>query len=291
MTAPLATLIQAVETADSAPRLVVAVQHLAAAEEVEAIPSLIAALSYNNPGAAVAAVDGLVKLGQVTVPALLELLDLHNYTARSWAIRALACIGDPRGLVTLLEVTATDFAPSVRRAAVRGLGLIQWQMFPSDLLEIAWAETLKSLLFVAHQDEEWVVRYSAVVGLQNLAMAMQAANHPTGYDQIMTQLATMADQEPSLSVRGRIWLARQKLQQSATDAKAPHPDLSSASCLSALISDDWQVIAEQLHLLSAPKAPTAAKDEQQSVSLQHNIHATLIGSKEPTFSACDDSQC
>ncbi|PZV09727.1 MAG: phycocyanobilin lyase, partial [Leptolyngbya sp.] len=60
----LSSLIRAVEAADSSKSLQEAVQNLAAARLEGAIPTLIAALSYNNPGAAVAAVDGLIQLGE-----------------------------------------------------------------------------------------------------------------------------------------------------------------------------------------------------------------------------------
>ena len=64
-----------------------AVRELAAATDPDAIPTLIKVLAYNNPGAAVAAVDGLVALGSTAVPTLLELIDGYNYGARAWAIR------------------------------------------------------------------------------------------------------------------------------------------------------------------------------------------------------------
>ena len=115
-------LINAVEEADSSAKLLEAVQNLAAACLEESVPTLIAALGYNNPGAAVAAVDGLVQIGEPAVKPLLELLDNYNYGARAWAVRAMAGIGDPRGLNTLLDAAKNDFALSVRRAAARGLG-------------------------------------------------------------------------------------------------------------------------------------------------------------------------
>jgi phycocyanobilin lyase subunit beta len=117
-------LINAVEEADSSAKLLQAVQNLAAASLEESVPTLIAALGYNNPGAAVAAVDGLVQIGEPAVKPLLELLDNYNYGARAWAVRAMAGIGDPRGLNTLLDAAKNDFALSVRRAAARGLGTI-----------------------------------------------------------------------------------------------------------------------------------------------------------------------
>ena len=135
--ATIESLINAVTAADSASLLVTAMENLAATQQPAAIPTLIAALSYNNPGAAVAAVDGLVQIGEPAVEPILAQLDGHNYTARAWAIRALAGIGDPRGLVTLLGAATADFALSVRRAAAKGLGSMKWHWFPADLLEIA----------------------------------------------------------------------------------------------------------------------------------------------------------
>ena len=239
MTDQLSSLIQAVEDADSSNGLLEAVETLAAAHLEGAIPTLIAALSYNNPGAAVAAVDGLIYLGEASVPALLEQLDAHNYTARAWAIRALAGIGDPRGLVTLLGVATADFALSVRRAAARGLGMMKWHWFPDNLLEIAQSEALEALLFVAQQDEEWVVRYSAVTGLQSLAQAI-AQTHPEWRSQIQSQFEQMAVNDDSKAVCARVWMAQQQLQREAI----VHLIEDRPSPLSAT---DWQIILNNLY--------------------------------------------
>ena len=241
---PLTALIQSVEEADSSSLLLEAVQNLASVRLEGAIPTLITALSYNNPGAAVAAVEGLIQLGEPAVPALLEQLELQNYTARSWAIRALAGIGDPRGLIPLLGVATADFSLSVRRAAARGLGMMKWHWFPADLLEIAQEEALEALLFVAQQDEEWVVRYSAVVGLQALAMAIP----PTSLDwrsRIESQLAEMANDDRSLAVRGRVFLAQQTLKETAKETSAsPSLNIDRSSALSEA---DWQTILVKLY--------------------------------------------
>jgi phycocyanobilin lyase beta subunit len=221
--------------------LLEAVQNLAAARLEGAIPTLIAALSYNNPGAAVAAVDGLIQLGAAPVPALLEQLDRHNYTARAWAIRALAGIGDPRGLVTLLGVATADFAFSVRRAAAKGLGMMKWHWFPDDLLEVAQVEALEALLFVAQQDEEWVVRYSAVAGLQSLANAV-AATHPDWRSQIQSQFEQMAVKDSSWAVRARVWMAQQHLQ---AEMVVHSPVIEDRPSL--LSVTDWQIILEKLY--------------------------------------------
>ncbi len=201
-------LIRAVEQADSSARLLEAVERLAAAQAKEATPTLIAALGYNNPGAAVAAVDGLVKIGEAAVQPLLELIDDYNYGARAWAIRALAGIGDPRALNTLLEAAKTDFSLSVRRASARGLGTLRWHELPQEQRHLHQAEALEALQ-LACQDPEWVVRYAAVTGLEALAIAQ-----PNLTPQIITQLEHIAQTDVDLAVRTRVLLAQQQLQKS-----------------------------------------------------------------------------
>ncbi|MBW4613319.1 MAG: HEAT repeat domain-containing protein [Desmonostoc vinosum HA7617-LM4] len=240
MNAHLQSLIRAVEEADSSTLLLEAVQNLAAARLEGAVPTLITVLGYNNPGAAVAAVDGLIQIGESAVLALLEQLDRHNYSARAWAIRSLAGIGDPRGLVTLLGAATADFALSVRRAAARGLGTMKWHWFPEDLLEIAQEEALEALLFVAQQDEEWVVRYSAVVGLQSLATAISTTNLDW-LSQIQSQLEQMASNDDSWAVRGRVFLAQQQLKEQTLQSQ--HVDQQP----SPLSKMDWDLILEKLY--------------------------------------------
>lgn len=235
----LHTLVDAVESATSSAQLVRAVHQLATAQHEGAIPTLIATLGYNNPGAAVAAVNGLIALGEPSVPALLEQLDQHNYTARAWAIRALAGIGDPRGLVTLLGAATADFAVSVRRAAAQGLGTMKWHWFPAELLEVAQEEALEALLFVAQQDEEWVVRYAAVVGLQALAGAVPK-EAIAWRSQIQTQLGDLIANDSSLVVKARACLAQQHLADLATPA-------ASALTESPLTPMDWSRIIETLY--------------------------------------------
>jgi phycocyanobilin lyase beta subunit len=251
MTDRLSQLIQAVEEADSSKLLLEAVQNLAAARLEGAIPILIEALSYNNPGAAVASVDGLILLGSASVPPLLELLDMHNYTARAWAIRALAGIGDPRGLVTLLGVATADFAMSVRRAAVKGLGTMKWHWFPDELRDVAQEEALEALLFVAQQDEEWVVRYASVVGLQSLAIAI-ADTHPEWRSAIQTQFNIMSCNDEVLAIRGRVWLAQQKLEQKIQEIESQkfHSSVQESAIAareSPLTPNDWEDILNKLY--------------------------------------------
>jgi len=170
MTDPAQTqkLIHAVEQADSPARLVAAVQALVAAEVEAGISTLIAVLGYNNPTAAVVAVEGLIHLGEVAVQPLIEQLDEYNYGARAYAIRALAAIADPRAIDVLLTAAATDFAPSVRRAATKGLGGLHWNKLSVEQRSTAAEQALQTLISVS-QDPDWSIRYAAVVGLQALA--------------------------------------------------------------------------------------------------------------------------
>jgi phycocyanobilin lyase beta subunit len=203
------TLIQSVEKADSAAALFKAVFALAQANSVEAIPTLITVLGYNNPGAAVAAVDGLIQLGEPAVIPLLEQLDGYNYGARAWAIRALSGIGDPRGLEVLLESAGSDFALSVRRAAARGLGNIHWDKLPFEQLADAQFKTFK-ILQKTSEDPEWIVRYAGIFGLEGLAIAIDKTQLEW-LDKIKEQLQKLANIDEVLAVRARAKWAIQKL--------------------------------------------------------------------------------
>jgi phycocyanobilin lyase beta subunit len=216
----LDALIQAVETADSKAAIVMAVRDLAAAYDREAIPTLIKVLGYNNPGAAVAAVDGLVALGSTAVPTLLELIDGYNYGARAWAIRALSLIGDPRALDVLVETAEGDFALSVRRAAAKGIGTIDWTLLPNAEAAAAQIKVMQTLIHNT-SDPEWVVRYAAVVGMEALALAtlnnsvhkLQSDHHPS---QLMAaRLGTVAAEDDTPAVQARAQLALERLQSKA----------------------------------------------------------------------------
>ena len=197
-------LIRAVEQADSPARLVAAVQAIVAAEVEAGISTLIAVLGYNNPTAAVIAVEGLIHLGEVAVQPLIEQLDEYNYGARAYAIRALAAIADPRAIDVLLTAAATDFAPSVRRAATKGLGSLHWSKLSVEQRSAATEQALQTLLSVS-QDPDWSIRYAAVVGLQALA----TTSHLKA--QIESQLQQIIQTDPDQAVRARVRLAQQLL--------------------------------------------------------------------------------
>ena len=175
--------LQAVEEADSSQGMIDAVEALAELQDKGATDMLIRVLGYNNPGAAVAAVDGLIKIGTPAASAVLAQIDGYNYGARAWALRVLAGIGDPRGLDLVLETAAEDFSLSVRRAAARGLGAIQWEKMADAERKEAQIKARDTLLKVT-TDPEWVVRYGAVVGLQGVA----AAATKYGFDDLIARI-------------------------------------------------------------------------------------------------------
>jgi phycocyanobilin lyase beta subunit len=208
-------LIQSVEQADSPARLVAAVRSLAAAKLEAGIPTLITILGYNNPEAAVVALEGLVQLGDVAVLPLLEQLDDYNYGARAYSFRALAAIADPQALEKLLSAAETDFAPSVRRAAAKGLGNLQWSKLPLEQRQSAQARSLKTLLLLSH-DPEWAIRYAAVVGLQGLATA-ELVSQPDLVSQILDRFNQMATTDTDLAIRARVQMAQQQLNATSVN--------------------------------------------------------------------------
>lgn len=195
----LAEQIAAVEAAASPLALLEAVRALAATDQPEAVPTLIRVLGYNNPGAAVAAVAGLVRQGEVAVEPLLNLLDGYNYGARAWGIRALAQIGDPRALETLLKAATADFALSVRRAATYGLGTLRWQTVADP---VAAQQQIVTAFVTTSQDAEWVVRYATAAALA--AFQGVTTLPPEQLEPLWQRLAA----DPELVVRARVEIER-----------------------------------------------------------------------------------
>lgn len=202
------TLISALESADSSSSLVAAARALANCGDPAAAPALVQVLGFNNPGAAVAAVEGLILLGSEAVPSLLQ-LDPHNYGARAWAVRALAGIGDVRGLELLEEALRTDVAASVRRAAARGLGQLDLATLQPTHRQAIQQRCFRALM-TARGDSEWVVRYAVAVGLESLGQQLP----PESEDLKSLREALRSLQEPSheaiavVRLRARVALAR-----------------------------------------------------------------------------------
>ena len=209
---PVAEQITALQQADSAQDLLRATQELAASADASAAPVLVEVLGFNNPGAAVAAVEGLISLGTTAVDALLQ-LDPENYGARAWAVRALAGIGDVRGLELLLDALGSDVAASVRRAAAKGLGQMQLAELPPDQQQVVQRQCLGALL-AATSDGEWVVRYAVAVGLELLAAGLPP--HLPEWQQaragLVTLLAAAPDNAPVVQRRAHLALLRLEQQ-------------------------------------------------------------------------------
>jgi phycocyanobilin lyase subunit beta len=197
-------LISAVALAETPGQMVTAVQNLAAAKDPAAIPTFIAVFGYNNPAAAVVAVAALTELGEIAVPQLLEQIDDYNYGARAYSIRTLAAIADPRALDVLITTAATDFAPSVRRAAAKGLGNLHWSKLSIPESQTAINRALDTLLLIC-QDTDWSIRYAAVVGLQALAKIAEVR------ETILTRFQAMLANDTEKAVRARIQLAATNL--------------------------------------------------------------------------------
>jgi phycocyanobilin lyase subunit beta len=200
--------VQALRSAATADALLAATAALAREASPEAAPLLVEVLGYNNPGAAVAAVEGLIRLGAAAVPALLE-LDPENYGARAWAVRALAAIGDVRGLELLVDALGTDVAASVRRAAARGLGALQLAELPPAERRGVQERCLNALL-AACGDGEWVVRYAVAVGLEGLAPSLEATS--AAQEQLRQGLVALSkaadDNPPVVCLRAKVALSR-----------------------------------------------------------------------------------
>lgn len=202
-------LIEALRQADSPLGLLLATRRLAEARHPGAAPCLVEVLGFNNPGAAVAAVDGLIALGEQAVEPLLANLDGHNYGARAWAVRALAGIGDVRGLELLESALACDIGPSVRRAAARGLGQLRLEALPQGEQASVRQRCLDALL-AGGGDGEWVVRYAVAVGLEQLLQAMGEAEpgHHCGLKALQELAGEPGDDTLVVRLRARLALAR-----------------------------------------------------------------------------------
>jgi len=73
-----------------------------------AIPGLIRLLADPEPVSAELAADALTAIGSDALPALLEMLENGPHKARLEAVRALACLGDPRAVPSLMAALEED---------------------------------------------------------------------------------------------------------------------------------------------------------------------------------------
>ena len=194
------------DRASNTAELVRATKKICALRDPSAAPTLIKVLSYNNPAVAATATQGLIELGREIVPTLLISLNTGNYGARAWIVKVLAALRDPRGLDQLEHALGADIAPSVRRSAAKGLADL-------DLHGSTSSEELVrccKALFQACRDDEWIVRYAAVYGLERRlrSLALTSSMQDTGRS-LLKQLAS--EQEDVKVVRLRAGLALQRL--------------------------------------------------------------------------------
>ena len=212
---PLDDLIRAVETATLSDDLVGAIATLIADSEFKAedqvLNCLVQILGFNNPGAAGLAMQGLIRLGPPAVTPLLSVVESANYGARAWAVCALASIGDPRSLPILEDALATDIAPSVRRAAARGLGSLRLEALePSQREQVV--ERALLALERGGDDAEWVVRYAVAVGLESLARDMPRDSAPRKRSRSRLEVLSELRSEAVPVVRLRAQLALKRLE-------------------------------------------------------------------------------
>jgi len=204
--AALSDAIRNLDRASSTPELVQATRAVCALGDPEAAETLVKVLGFNNPAVAAVATQGLIQLGRDIVPTLLVSLDARNYGARAWVVKALAALRDPRGLDLLEHALEADIAPSVRRSATRGLADLELDPVARDQ---QLDRCLRGLLKAGH-DDEWVVRYAAVFGLEKRLLHAPVDSSRT--DQAIPMLQTLAsDGEDARVVRLRAALALQRL--------------------------------------------------------------------------------
>ena len=199
--------ILALDRATTTSELVEATQTICGLKDLEAAPTLIKVLGFNNPAVGAVATQGLIALGRDVVPILVVNLDVGNYGARAWVVRAIATLRDPRGLDLLEHALNADIAPSVRRSATRGLAEMELEgsNVSKDFSRCCEA------LFKAAADNEWIVRYAAAFGLE------QRFGHNSTNTGLKTQAIAHLEELSSNSeavkvVKQRAKLALQRLQ-------------------------------------------------------------------------------
>ena len=205
-TSALRDAIVALDRARSTPELVAATRALCNLDDPEAAETLVKVLGFNNPAVASVATQGLIQLGRDVVPTLLVSMDARNYGARAWVVKALAALRDPRGLDLLEHALEADIAPSVRRSATCGLAELECDLTSANnQLNRCFRGLLK-----AGQDDEWVVRYAAVFGLEHRVLNAPLGDSPVDQVKAMLRLLASADEDVKV-VRLRAEQALQRL--------------------------------------------------------------------------------
>ncbi len=200
----VAQLAKELEQATSPEALLRVVRALGALGQVEGIPLLIRAFGFNQPAVAEAALEEVLRFGDLAVQPLLQHIDGFDYGARAYSVRALARLGHGEAYSFLVEAIVADFAPSVRRAAVRGLGRVAAQRPLSD------QEQALQILQRCLSDADWGVRYAAVGALTDLArwgLPQLRSGAEAGIQ------AALADEDPLIPLRAQ--MSQQELAASS----------------------------------------------------------------------------
>ena len=204
-TAELKAAFARLDQATSTAELVQATRAIASLQDPEAAETLIKVLGFNNPAVASVATEGLIRLGCSVVPKLLVSLDSRNYGARAWVVNVLATLRDPRGLELLEHALQFDIAPSVRRAATRGLAEL-------DMNESTDADALRRCcdgLLLAGRDDEWVVRYASVFGLERRLQHSNVSGSMTDHAlALLRQLSSSSEDVKVVRLRAQLALQR-----------------------------------------------------------------------------------
>jgi len=83
------------------------------------------------------------------------------------------------------------------------MGQLRWDVLPPEARETAQSKVFETLKTVA-TDEEWIVRYAAIVGLESLAKQVFTA-------EIQEYLQQQQEAESDLTARSRIQFALRNL--------------------------------------------------------------------------------
>ena len=133
-----------------------------------------------NPGRRNAAVEALVQAGRVAVPHLIDAADTDDSDVRKFFVDALAGIGDPLAVETLIE-RLSDVDPNVCGSAADALGAIGGDMAEGALREAA-ADALRPSL----------VRFSALRALDLLEVEIASAELADALSDRMLRPAAIA---------------------------------------------------------------------------------------------------
>jgi phycocyanobilin lyase subunit beta len=144
----------------------------------------------------------------------------------------------------LLDAAKNDFALSVRRAAARGLGTLNWDDLSSLQITTAQGKAIDVLLSVS-QDPEWVVRYAAISGLQELAIAVVISQTDLTR-QILVHFDRLVANDDNLAVIARIWLAQKEIQTQIDEILNQQPSRSNPPLATAM-GTSWQHTLEKLY--------------------------------------------